>query len=110
MNHYYTHCGDYNPDICPRDCFRAKLTKEYNERCADFEGIPVTWANLRKTDVCPLNAPKRTNGDRIRAMTDEELAEWIVQRTTRYGFDGYEDEVKYWLGWLKQPAESEEMI
>lgn len=37
-----------------------------------------------------------TNADRIRAMTDEELAEWLDNNT--YRFPIYKD----WLGWLKQ--------
>lgn len=37
-----------------------------------------------------------TNADRIRAMTDEELAEWIISTT--------EDDTVGWLDWLKQEA------
>lgn len=37
-----------------------------------------------------------TNADRIRAMTDEELAEWIISIT--------EDLTTRWLDWLKQEA------
>lgn len=42
-----------------------------------------------------------TNGDRIRAMSNEELAEWIVHTTEGNGFDGYEEMVNAWLKWLK---------
>lgn len=34
-----------------------------------------------------------TNGDRIRAMTDEELAEWLGNC------------FKYWFNWLQQEVE-----
>lgn len=37
-----------------------------------------------------------TNADRIRFMTDEELAEWIISIT--------EDNTEGWLEWLKQEA------
>ena len=37
-----------------------------------------------------------TNADRVRAMTDEELAEWIISIT--------EDLTPNWLDWLKQEA------
>ena len=47
-----------------------------------------------------------TNADRIRAKNDKELAEWIVQKSFGFGFDGYEDEVNAWYEWLKQPAET----
>ena len=46
-----------------------------------------------------------TNADRIRAMTDEELAEWLVHTTEGNGFDGYEEMVKAWNGWLKREVE-----
>ena len=50
---------------------------------------------------------KKTNADHIRAMTDEELAEWIVHKTEGNGFDGYEESVKAWLDWLKQEVDNE---
>lgn len=40
--------------------------------------------------------PKATRADRVRAMTDEELAEWLDNNT--YRFQIYKD----WLDWLKQ--------
>lgn len=39
----------------------------------------------------------RTNADRLRSMTDEELAEWIISIT--------EDDTEGWLDWLKSPVE-----
>lgn len=36
----------------------------------------------------------KTNADRIRAMTDEELAEWLEKHCFQYG----------WLDWLKREA------
>ena len=56
--------------------------------------------------------PPKTNGDMIRAMTDEELAEWLEQFAScelcpaireRCGYgDGC---VKAWFDWLKQKME-----
>ena len=46
-----------------------------------------------------------TNADRIRAMSDEELAEWIVHKTEGNGFDGYEEVVNAWLDWLKEEVD-----
>jgi hypothetical protein len=40
---------------------------------------------------------KQTNADKIRQMTDEELAEWLENHCYQYG----------WLNWLKQEAETE---
>ena len=48
---------------------------------------------------------RQTNADRIRSMTDEELAEWMVHKTEGNGFKGYEQSVLAWLKWLKSPAE-----
>lgn len=46
-----------------------------------------------------------TNADRIRAMTDEELAKWIARQTTAAGQIVPDEEYKFWLDWLKQEVE-----
>ena len=64
--------------------------------------------------------PTQTNADRIRAMSDEELAELIVKhhpmhdwnkrvREIYFSFDDHrkDNPQKAWLEWLKQPAEVE---
>lgn len=43
-----------------------------------------------------------TNADRIRAMSDEELAKWL-----EYEGGGACAEVCGWLNWLQQPAEED---
>lgn len=58
---------------------------------------------------CKKRRKPMTNADRIRAMTDEELAEWIYLTV---GFRDcpiredrcFEDCEKRWLDWLKQEA------
>ena len=45
-----------------------------------------------------------TNADRIRAMTDEELAELLFQ----VGYDNGWGMKEYALEWLQQPAEEED--
>lgn len=47
---------------------------------------------------------KQTNADRIRSMTDEELAEWIADDLIEPGYDTREQTVKMWLDWLKEEA------
>lgn len=60
----------------------------------------------------------QTNADRIRAMSDEDLAELIVKhhpmhawnkqvRKIYFGFDDHrkDNQQRAWLEWLKQPAE-----
>lgn len=51
----------------------------------------------------PLDIPQKpiTNADRIRSMTDEELAEWLSCNSTG---DGYGNSAEDWLDWLKQEA------
>lgn len=44
-----------------------------------------------------------TNADRIRAMTEEELAEFIVKIKYPYRSDGKDYEIA--LNWLKSPVE-----
>lgn len=43
--------------------------------------------------------PCPSNADRIRSMTDEELAEWLAKN------DPECDPPEWWLDWLKQEAE-----
>ena len=58
-------------------------------------GSGLTWP-------CGAYVPKSvTNGDRIRAMSDEELAKWLEYE------GGACAEVCGWLNWLQQPAEED---
>ena len=45
-----------------------------------------------------------TNADKIRAMTDEELAMWLARETTEAGRVVAEEKYKWRLDWLKQEA------
>lgn len=63
--------------------------------------------------VVNAKPPKQTNADRIRAMTDEELAEWFIKiqyDVSDYYCGGHSCEPtlptgkESWLGWLKQEA------
>jgi hypothetical protein len=47
---------------------------------------------------------KKTNADRIRAMTDEELAAWLSEHPLVSKYDENNPKHKAWLGWLKQEA------
>ena len=52
---------------------------------------------------CEYRRKKQTNADRIRAMTDEELAEFLFQ----VGYDNGWGMKEYALEWLQQPAEED---
>ena len=45
-----------------------------------------------------------TNAERIRAMSDEELAELLEEMT----YDSMEHRAAYWLRWLRQPVKDGE--
>lgn len=47
---------------------------------------------------------KKTKADRIRAMADEELANFLYVKTCEDGYPAF-DTVGQWLDWLRQPAE-----
>lgn len=70
--------------LCFKDCQRLGQT-------ADF---PVD------DGVC-INFVQMTNADRIRAMSDEEMAKWMAE------CNAYREnaDASQWLPWLKQPAE-----
>ena len=56
MNHDFTHCMDYRKSYCPKDCFRAQLTKDLMDRKAkgDLLGIPMSFAHFKDCDECLL--------------------------------------------------------
>ena len=69
----------------------------------------------RKTRDCELLAQKivelrrrsvKTNADRIRAMNDEELADYLAELGSEAN-NGiiYSDRPEEWLEWLQQPME-----
>ena len=48
-----------------------------------------------------------TNADRVRAMSDEELAAWAINEAPKIGF-GYTSSEIGLLKWLKQPVEEDD--
>lgn len=65
--------------------------------CALFGDCVTAFESQKKANV-------RTNADRIRAMTDEELAELLFQ----VGYDNGWGMKEYALEWLQQPAEEDD--
>lgn len=51
-------------------------------------------------------AKKQSNADRIRAMSDEELADWAIYKAPNIG-KRYTDSRLGLLDWLQQPAEED---
>ena len=82
---------------CPYNTLDGCKVKEYNAIC------PLT--NMAK----PITEYKMTNADRIRGMSDEELAK-IIERELGCPVTGdcekmYKDCKACWLDWLQSPAE-----
>ena len=50
---------------------------------------------------CEYRRKKQTNADRIRAMSDEQLAAWMAECNAYREYAN----ASQWLPWLKQPAE-----
>ena len=71
---------------------RGYMVVDQNERCTEWKE--------RESDV-KTNA--RSNADKIRTMTDEELAEWIAgAECPRRNCMLADDCEACWLDWLKQ--------
>ena len=76
-----------------------------------LEALDMAISALRQQDVTDKDVGKMTNADRIRSMTDEELAWelmlWRCEAVARHhGISSeYPDTQKTILEWLKQPAE-----
>ena len=92
-----------------------------------IEAIKCNWPDSRYTilrealdmavkaleDVTDKNVGKMTNADRIRAMSDEELAEFIKHIKVRAAFckavkDNDAFEALCSAEWLQQPAEEDD--
>ena len=80
--------------------------------CRFWEALDMAVKALE--DVTDKNVGKMTNADRIRAMTDEELAWelmlWRCEAVARHhGISSvYPDTQKTILEWLQQPAEEDD--
>lgn len=72
--------------------------------CVYAKGIcKKTGVEIRTTTGCTYHTPKpQTNADRIRNMTDEELADWFSSIAEEAVRSGGEIKSSCWLDWLKQ--------
>lgn len=66
---------------------------------------PCKHGNIKQ---CGDWEPIKTNGDRVRAMSNEELAESMLLCPMRLDYECHEEDCKTCLlDWLNSPAESE---
>ena len=81
------------------------------KRCSGKGYIYVTYlegnTGTATSHICPeccgagVQFVPSTNADRIRAMSDEELAAWMAECNAYREYAN----ASQWLPWLKQPAE-----
>ena len=74
------------------------------DMCDRFERKTRDCELLRQKVVKLLPQKPKTNADRIRAMTDEELA--VFLRTVEYDVEQFPF-IQDWDKWLKEPAEGD---
>ena len=84
------------------------MTKCTGKRCPMQVGYKVDECDYKD---CPYRTEPITNAQKIRAMSDEELCNWLFQRDCtniaaflEHGGMGVMDAVQL-LDWLQQPAE-----
>jgi uncharacterized cysteine cluster protein YcgN (CxxCxxCC family) len=85
------HCGN-----CAN---HKKETNQFSEECGKC--VSTRLENGETTDPSHWREKPKTNADRIRAMSDEELAVWMAECNAY----GERADASQWLPWLKQPAE-----
>lgn len=80
MNHDVSHCSDYNPDTCPKSCYRAQVTAELETR-GDLIGIPLSFMHFYRSgdSECPRSPhydppAKHTWGEVLRGMSNQQMA------------------------------------
>lgn len=85
MNHDYAHCLDYTAN-CPKECFRAQLQRDLEERRSEFIGVPLTCSHLSGTVECKLanshNKVWKGEWIPVSERLPEEFGEYLVTKKT----------------------------
>ena len=89
------HCGN-----CAN---HKKETNQFSEECGKC--VSARLENGEMTDPSHWRALPQTNADRIRAMSNEDLADYLAELGSEAN-NGviYSDRPEEWLEWLTQPA------
>ena len=69
------------------------ISKLYNEQMGNY----LAKLAQKQTNISGTATEKQTNGDRIRAMKDDELVEFLY-----WDADGSGKSQEQWLRWLKE--------
>ena len=83
--------------------------------CGGHGFITTIYESGQTSTICPVcggigtHEIQMTNADRIRAMSDEELAAWAINEAPKIGFRYTSSETGL-LKWLQQPAEEDDHV
>ena len=80
--------------ICPYTC-SYRTNSGFCGHTGGWERCQYRQLRQPNTVVGYVPSLIKTNSDRIRSMTDEELAEWLEAHCYQYG----------WLDWLREVGE-----
>lgn len=58
MNHDYAHCTDFTKH-CPRDCFRAMLSRDLAHFEDGGKSLWLSWMSFKEAGECPLEGDDR---------------------------------------------------
>ena len=101
--------------ICPHKC-PYRTSSGYCGSTGGWESCQYRIVHQPNTVVGYVPPLKKTNADRIRSMTDEELAKWLDDISKACYWEGYTKETDEpqmspystspakWVKWLKQEA------
>jgi hypothetical protein len=88
-----------------------------NECAAEHEQLAEWLTELKQRKEAEISAPPKSNADKIRAMDDEELAEFLIESRSRCKMCKKHDEIcegayhECWQGiddWLKQEVKTDD--
>lgn len=92
--------------ICPYPC-PCRTNSGYCGSTGGWERCQFRQLHEPNTVVGYVPPLKNTNADKIRKMSDEEMARWIARQTTEGGRPIPNEKYEWWLDWLKQEADSD---
>lgn len=86
----------------------TKITRRDFHSCVHGCEESICLREHEKYGSCNMYSEvKQTNADRIRAMSDEELAEWIATDLIEPGYNPLEKTKALWINWLKREVKDE---
>ena len=111
MQHIKTCAECIHENACRAWVDGRYIADESADRCPNYETVKESGAYL--CGVLDERKRKKTRADKIRAMSDEELADIISREVGYCAPSGYCEKTSNdckacWLDWLQQPAEEGE--